>query len=713
MALIGKIRQNSWILVVLVGLGLAGFIIMDMTSGQQSIFGSSQMILADVDGDKLDWNKFYNTEQVLYRGATGDVYQRREALYNYFVEESIVKQEAEELGLGVSKTELMDLQFGPQPSSIIQQRFGNPQIPGQVNREQLNSIKQIIEENRINEAIQQGQLSPDFTFYWSHQEKEILKDRLQNKMNALVTKAMYMPTWMVEMEYQAQNQSIDFAYVKVPFDEIDNTEIALEDADYKAFMNENEEKYRLDEETRKLEYTVFDVFPTAADSAKWRKQIADLIPEFTQTEDDSLFVENNFGTIDAAYVKKALLSPAIADTAFSIAPGTVYGPYMDAGSYKAVKVIDRKVIPDSVEVRHILRSVQTQADLISAQTTIDSIRNLIETGAGRFDSLAVALSQDPGSGAKGGDLGWSYPNQMVKPFNDVIFFEAEEGKLYTVFTQFGVHLIEVTGKKFINNEEAVKVAYLQQKIVPTEETQNAIYDRVLEFVGGNRSLEELRASVSNDPNLSIETTPSLKKNDYNIPTLGGGQSTRDIIRWAFGASDGDVSADVYSYQDQVDYFINKYVVVGLRSTQSPGLPSVANIKDEIEQLVINRKKGEQLAGAMAGKDLNALASQYAVKVDTASNVNFNAPFVPNLGAEPKVLGAAFNMDQDQISEPVVGTSGVYMLKVVRKPVAAAATNIPQLRPGMAAQARSQVTGNRIIQAIKENSDISDNRFRFY
>lgn len=713
MALIGKIRKNSWILVVLVGLGLAGFIIMDMTSGQQSVFGSNQMVMANVEGEKLDWNKFYNTEQVLYRNSTGDVYQRREVLYNYFVEEALVRQEAEDLGLGVSHTELLDLQFGPQPSSIIVQRFSNPNAPGQVNREQLNNIKQIIEENRIQESIQQGQLSPDFTFFWAHQEKEIIKDRLQNKMNALVTKAMYMPSWMVEMEYTAQNQPIDFAFVKVPFDELDNTEVTLEDADYRAYLQENEERYRQEEETRKLEYVVFDVFPTAADSAMWRNQVAELIPEFERTQDDSLFVENNFGTIDAAYVKKPLVGAAISDTIFTLPVGTVYGPYLDAGSYNAVKLIDRKVIPDSVEVRHILRSARTALDLVNAQNTIDSLRNLIETGAERFDSLAVAFSQDPGSGAKGGDLGWAYPNQMVKPFNDVIFCEAEIGKLYTVISQFGVHLIEVTDKKFINNEEGVKVAYISQKIVPSEETQNELFDNVLQFVGQNRTLEKLRSSVANDPNLSMEVSPSLKRNDYNIPTLGGGQTSRDIIRWAFSAGKGDVSPEVHIYQDQADYFNNKYVVAGLKTIISSGMPSVAEIKDEIEQQVINRKKGKQLSEAMGGKDLVALATSYSVKLDTASNVKFNTPFVPNLGAEPKVLGQAYKMDESQVSEPIVGTSGVYVIKLLKKPIAATPTNIPQLRPGMSAASRNQVTGNRLIQAIKKNADISDNRFRFY
>jgi len=126
MALISKIRKNSWLLVVLIALGLIGFIVMDMTSGQQSVFGSSQTTIGEFGGEKLDWNKFNRVEQLLYGSSGGDVYARRNQLWNYFVEEAIVKEEAEDLGLGVSLTELKDLQFGTEPSPIIRQRFTDP-----------------------------------------------------------------------------------------------------------------------------------------------------------------------------------------------------------------------------------------------------------------------------------------------------------------------------------------------------------------------------------------------------------------------------------------------------------------------------------------------------------------------------------------------------------------------------------------------------------
>ena len=72
MALIGKIRKNSWLLIFLIGLGLGGFILMDMFSGQQSIFGSTQFTVGKVAGEKLDWNEFNRAESILYSNSGGD-----------------------------------------------------------------------------------------------------------------------------------------------------------------------------------------------------------------------------------------------------------------------------------------------------------------------------------------------------------------------------------------------------------------------------------------------------------------------------------------------------------------------------------------------------------------------------------------------------------------------------------------------------------------
>jgi peptidyl-prolyl cis-trans isomerase D len=687
----------------MIALGLGGFIIMDMTSGQQSLFGGSRMTVGEIEGKQLDWNQFNRTESILYNNSQLDVYVRRDALWNYFVEEAIVSKEAEALGLGVSREELIELEFGPNPSPIIQQRFRNPNTQI-LDRQRLNEFKTAIENNQLTD--------PNIRAFWAHQEKEIVKDRLQSKINALVSKAMYTPTWMVEMGYQERNQRIDIAAVKVPYDEVPNTDVSLSDEDFRNYLEENRALYKSDEERRQVAFVVFDVEATPADSAMWRQEIAELIPEFEATKEDSLFVERNFGVYNTAYLDKDELNPDIADTVFNIPVGSVYGPYMEGRFYKAVKVVDKKVVPDSVRSRHILLRATDPTTLMQAQNTIDSLKNLIETGQATFDSLASKFGTD-GTSTRGGDLGYVAPGAMVKPFNDLIFYQAEEGKLYTVVTQFGVHLVEVTGRKFTDQEPSVKLAYLQQAIVPSEETQNDLYDEALAFVGNNRTLEQLRESVKMNPRLSLETSDMLSPNGYTVGAgLGSGQASRDIVRWAFSAKVGEVSPEVYIYQDPIEFFNDKYAVVALEDIQEPGLPSVNAIRDQIEAQVINKKKAEIITNQIAGEDLPAIAGDYGVPVDTFNSVTFNQNNIQGLGNEPKVIGIAFSLEENGVSEPIEGNTGVYVVKVLRKPQAGTATNIPQLRRTMSSSVRSQVA-MRLMQAMRDNADIEDYRSRFY
>lgn len=693
----------------MMALALAGIVIQDMVSGQGALFGGPKTTLGKVNGEKIDYTDFARTEEILYKNATGDVYERRNLLWNSLVEEILIKDEASALGLGVGKTELLDLQFGANPSPVIQQRFFD-QSTGQLDRTRLNEFKTAIENNTLTD--------PSIRAFWANQEKEITKDALQHKIAVLVSKGIYTPKWMAEIGFKEQNERVDFEYVRAAFDEIDNSEVSLEDADYQAYLKENKARYELKEEARRLEYTVFDVFPTAADSVANRKVIEDNLAEFRSTKEDSTFIVRKEGFIDDVYYQKAELTKLITntvvtDTLFKVPVGTVYGPYIDNNSFQAVKVVDRKVLPDSVRSRHILIPAQDQATLIGAQSKVDSLKNLIETGKSTFDSLASVFGTDA-TRAKGGDLGFAYNGMMVKQYNDLIFYKAEPGKLYTVITQFGVHLVEVTDRKYAKNEQGVRIAVLSEPIVPSEETQNNVYEKALALAGNNRTLESLKSAVKKDSSLSVENTPLLKRNDFNIDKLGAGQTGRDIIRWAFDAKKGTVSPDVYAFQNEVALYTDKYVVIGLKNIQKAGIPSVESVKADIQQLVINRKKGEILTEKMKGKDLQALASDFSTQVDSAINISFAAPMLPNVGSEPKVVAEAFALAKGSKSAPIVGISGVYVIKVFEKAqsINPTASDLAPIKATMSNSTLSMVP-SRLMLSLKNKAKIKDYRFTFF
>jgi len=706
MALIGQIRKNSWLLILTIGLALAAFIIMDMSSGDKSLFGSSQNIAGTIEGEKVDWGEFNRAENILYSNSGGDVFARRAGLWNYFVEDKLVRKEAEAMGLGVGKQELLDLQFSSDNrklSPLILQRYSNPST-GQVDRQQLTEIKTAIENRTIT--------NPDFKTRWGYQENEIIKTSLQSKLETLVSKAIYTPSWMAEIMYNNDEQKVDFEYVKVPFDNIDDSKVTLTDADYTNYMNDNQALFRQDEETRKIDYAVFEAKASAEDESKIRNDLSGLLPGFAAASNDSAFIENNFGTISGIYQKKSTLNNLYADTLFRVAPGSVVGPYKDGNAFVAIKVIDRKVVPDSVRSRHILIQGADQASFARGFQLLDSLKNLIETGTERFDSLAVKYSQGP-SNAKGGDLGFAGPNAMVGPFNDLIFYQAEKNELNIIATQFGLHLVEVTDYKFLNNEEGVKIATLRQNIIPSEETISAVNNKVLEFVSNNTTVNDMVTAAQADPSIMVETSPPVKSSDYILGTLGSGQTSRDIIKWAFdNGSVGEVSSQVYIYQNAVDFYDEKFVVAGLRAIQPAGMPSVDFVRGDIDTQVRNYKKGQMLMEEMKGKDLNAIAGAYSTGVETATDLSFTSSAIPGAGAEPKVIATAFAVTENQESAPIIGNGGVYILKPTRKTTVGSATNLIDVKKRTNTTMRNQVRG-QIVEGLKKNAEITDNRSRVY
>lgn len=701
MGLIGQIRKNSWFLIVMMALASLGVIIMYMSDDRTSLFGGSQFVMGKVNGKKIDWREFSRVEDVMYRNSSVDPYDRRDYLWSFFAENILLQEEAEALGLGVSKTELLDLEFGINPSPIVVQRFSDP-ATRQLDREQLNQFKAAIESNQLND--------PQARAFWAHQEKEIIKDRLQSKLSGLVGKAIYTPGWMAEMGYKDLNQRFDMLAVQVPFDELDNSEVELKDADYKAYLKENSAVYKRDKESRSVQYVVFPVAATAQDSAKYQKSIADLVEAFAAAEDDSLFVERYYGSIDAAYYKKDDISENIADTVFAMTPGTVYGPYLDFGAYRAVKLLDRKAIPDSVRSRHILIQANSPAEVPQAQARVDSLKGLIEAGTNTFEQLAAAFGSDA-TRDKGGDLDFAGPGMMVKPFNDLIFFEAEQGKLYTVVTQFGVHLVEVTAKKFVNNNVGVKLAYLSEEILPSEETQAAIKDKAIAMMSGNRTLEQLLEAAKKG-NFETGTSPLFEANDYRMGDLGSGGAAREIVRWAFNAKEGEVSPEVFTFQNPQMLTVDKFVVAGLKTVQSAGLPDVESIREEIKPLVMNKKKGEILAERMKGQSLEALAGKYKVDVDTLNGISFASNFLGDLGSEPKVIATASSLELNKVSAPVVGNSGVFVVRVINKPEPVAASDLAPTKRTLSNSSRNQIA-TQLVSTMLKSAKVQDNRSNFY
>ncbi len=712
MALIGKIRQRTGLLLGVMAVVLVLTILMFASESQGFMGGSSTTAMGAVNGVAIDNNNFQRKYQSLY-GNSQDAYGSRQALWDYLVEEVIIRDETESAGLGISKQEMDEMLYGARLSPIIQQI---PQVmdpsTGAPNRQVLDQIKQ------MDQTGQWPEQTLDFKNYWTEIKNQVEKDRLQSKLSTLVAKSVYIPNWMVEQLHSFNNLQADFEYVRVPFDAVEDSKVKVTDSDLQAYIEENKARYTQTDEMRKLDYVVFDVIPTYADTNTARQFLADLIPEWsavTGPADDSSFILSNSGVYSNGYQKRdAFATSPIQNDLFALSTGSIIGPYTDGNSFALTKIVDRRSMPDSCQVRHILISnqqgVRTDA---AAKSLADSLLNIVNPS--NFAELAAKFSDDGGSKNNGGIYTWSSDAGLYPEYYDYCFKTGVPGAIKIVKTaQGGYHIMNIMSYKG-GNSPVVRTVTFRERIAPGEETQRKVANEANDFLNKCTNLDAMKKEAS-AKGLTLQTSNGLRKNDYAVGSLGGGEDSRRLVRWAYEdkRKSGEVSREVYEFQEQGELFVNKYVVAALKSIQPSGTPSVASLREEIEPRVKALKKGELLQKQITGTDLNAIAAQYSAKVDTARTIPFSTAGLPGGGFEPKVIGAAFKLEPNSVSKPVIGENGVYVVRLVSKNA-----NADAPAPDMAMMRRqysSQYAGQLrygLVQELKKGAKIKDNRSNFF
>jgi peptidyl-prolyl cis-trans isomerase SurA len=104
-------------------------------------------------------------------------------------------------------------------------------------------------------------------------------------------------------------------------------------------------------------------------------------------------------------------------------------------------------VVEQVHARHILLRTSELEDDQTVQQKLNDIRNRIVNGHEDFAAVAAVTSQDPGSAADGGDLGWTGPNTFVPIFEQQLQ-QLKENEITQPFkTDFGWHIVQLLGRR--------------------------------------------------------------------------------------------------------------------------------------------------------------------------------------------------------------------------------------------------------------------------
>ena len=712
MATLEKIRSKAGLLVLVVGVALFAFIIGDFLNSGSTYFRQSQEKIAEVDGVVIKIQEFQNRVDEMnemYKMQTGSTslpeeYQTqiRQSVFDGMVQEIVLNEATSDLGLTVSPEELFDMVQGENISPMIQQMqmFVNPQTGAFDKAALLNFLKTIDTENIASyPADQQAQLLQARQF-WMFWEKNIKRQRLEQKYTTLLSKAVSANKLDAKDAFDASAVSSDMVYAMQSYSTIPDSTIQVSKSEIEKLYNQRKELFK-QKESKVIKYISVDIRPSQEDYDNASAEIEALKKELaTTTRVADLVAENSEIPYMDVFFSENALDPEMKQFVKTAAVGDIYGPVFENDKYRMFKLVDKTVAPDSVNVSHIM--LANTGDEAAVQAKADSLLAVLKDG-GDFAALAKEFSVDQAA-ERGGELGWFTEATALRgvneDFKNTVFSTAVNGYAI-VKSAYGTHIVKVTDKTA--NVDKYKVADIDMTVSPSTKTYGNIYNELNQFISKNRDIDKLD-DAAKEAGYNLLSNVTVTTNDQVLGTI---RNSRLVIRWAFQNGKGDIS-EIFECD-------NKFVIAAVQGTLPEGYRSLESVTPMLRSELVAQKKGEQISQALAAKNLtsvDAYAQAMGASVDSVKFVSFSTRRIAGIGVEPKLNAMVSLAQKGQVSAPVAGNNGVYVFDVY-------AQNKESKTYDEAAEMKALDASNmyrfsiQAIQSLVNKADVEDNRIRFY
>ncbi len=615
MAVLEKIRVKMGVFItVIIGVALLSFVVdADTLRSALSMF-SSKYDVGEMNGKAISYKDFqkridYFTRinQLMTGSAALDEKSSEmvnQSSWQDLLSDIVLIPAIEKAGIAVGDEEMFDLSQGSNISQVLMRERAFLDANGQFDRGRMAEfIKSIPRDN-----------TGDLSTYWEYLEKNMYVDQMVGKYVTLLAKSTIQNPVQMRRAISDNNVTSDVSFIIQPYGFAQDTTISVSSKEVKDFYNK--QKHNFEQPAgRDLEYVVFEVVPSAEDISAAESDIEKLMDEFrTTTNMRGFLVRNSDKSLDNNFYKQGELvskSPVLDSFAFKAKVGEILEPFKEGDIYRAAKLVAIKQLPDSVFVNHILLA---NTDKVAAKKSADSLMNVIEKGAD-FSQVASANSLDKNPEVTPGELGWMTQAAMIPGFDTC--FVAPLNKLFTIETNYGLHIVKVTQKTKVLNK--VQLAILEKGAIASKETFQNYYSQANELASKSDGKIEKFNQLTAEKNLI-----PLQAN--NIPegakTISNYNNAREITRWAYQAKVGDVS--------QIISIDNKYFfIVALTKVREAGIPSLESIQNEIVA-EIRREKAQEKALAkvkeqVAGlSTLGEIAEKLGTTVSTQTGISFGA-----------------------------------------------------------------------------------------
>lgn len=723
MAIIGKIREKSWLLVGIVGLALFAFILSDY---QSWIGQPSQVGYGTIDGEPVD-PRLYDVASENYKAADEMEYNSQGRPYTLrdqamsenkawtaIVDSIILRKEFDALGISVSEREFDAYLYGHNGFNVIPSIAENFKDPATgLYSEKL--LRKRVDEMKTSTNVEEQRA-------WEQTRVSLTLQRLQEKYFQLLNQGVYITNLEAKDTYVAQKRTKSISFVIKRFSEIPDTDIKITDEELRKFYEENKSdvKYRAKSNSRDIKYFAVNIAPSKEDSSAFLTELDKLKENFakqTTSKDDSVFVVRNsewanylpktaFRSENEQKVSQNFTYPASMDSVFSkAAVGTIVGPYVDKGKYRLAKVIatDNSLY----SVRHILLNAQ-RADSAAVEEKKKQADSLVKIlNADNFEAHVLQFSGDQGSVQNGGKYENFIHEQMVPEFSNFAR-ENSVGKIGWVQSDFGIHIIEVLEKN-----PGVGLAIIEKTLKPSSNTLDDINllanDLVAEFVDEVDKKSTLKEKNDAFDTLAhkkgyIPMSLTIDERNLYVSNMKTSLAEDRMISLAFTGKNEAGQVNLTPIKDE-----DRYLIAMLSMKRDKGEPSFEAAEAAMRKDLMNDKKAAVLKSKMNDKKLEDIASKNDIQVQKA-DITFANPSIMGGGYDPEIVGTLFSkgIKDGTTTLPLKGRNAVYVVRV-DKTIAEPATKSYETEiQTLTRQARGSLQ-NDAITALREKVNVVDNR----
>ena len=715
MAAIGKIRSWGPGLVVILGLGLVGFIAQDGFStckGQAQVDSSTAGV---IDGEKIEIQEFQSLvgeyqEFAKLQGQDNlnedQLNSLRDYVWNECVNNKLVEEQAAKLGLTVTDEEVVNvLKEGTHPAiseTPLLSQFVNPQTRA-FDANQVAAYREYLKQQSQSNA-QAAEQAVLFERCWPVAERILAQKILEMKYQTLLAGCVMSNPVSAKAAFDNQNIESEVIMASMPYTSINDNEIEVTDADLKAKYDEMKEQFKTRADLAEIKYVVCQV--TA--SKKDRDALMEVMQKASKAlKSDSASVSDvvREAQSQVAYLglplSKNALPSDLADSISKMGAGQVTAPFESRdNTFNVVKLFSKENVADSIEFRMIsLMGMQ------SAKATADSIMKSISAGVA-FDSIAKKYNQR-------GEKTWMTSNE----YESAPTLTADNKAIYTALLKAPVNevkdlelsqghiILQITQRK--GNVEKFNVAIVKRAIDFSNETYNETYNKFSQFVSESQDIEGLQAKCADYGYVVMDG--QVTNADHTIANI---RSSHDAIKWLFTeAEEGHISKVFDRCGDN-----DRLMVVGLSKLTPKGYLAQSTVETTLKQEVLRDKKFAKLSEQLAGVKSVAEAQAKGARLDSISHITFRAPvYVPSIVMpEPALSGAVAGTEKGAFSKHVVkGQAGAYVFQVINRTQREGVTFNEKVSEAALRQSALQQTVGMAMQELRDKVEIKDNRYIFF